>query len=256
MLTEIDPAVRSQINLNAVIAAIPELVARVPAAREIALADPKQTSVSFAVRGGPRGTLAFEDGVAAFLPNRTAATIRLPFASPAAFNKVIDGEAQPIPVTGFHRIKFLLNVFAPLSALLATYLQPTDEAMADPDFRATSTILTLFVAASAAAQVANHDRSGKFSAGLMPDGDVAVEVANTLTYTLRVADHTISFLPESTPNPRAAMRFADLDTVSGVLSGRLSAIACICDGRVSMRGMINMVDNTNRILDRVGLYLA
>lgn len=256
MLTEIDPTVRAFVNLNALIGAIPELVARVPEARKIAAADPKRTSVSFAVRGGPKGTLAFENGVAAYLPGRTSATIRLPFASVAAFNKVIDGAAQPIPVTGFHRLSFLLHTFAPLSALLETYLRPSAEALTAPEFKATSAILTLFVAGAAAAQVANHDKSGVLSASLMPDGDIAVEVADTLTYTLRVTNHIVTFLPEATSHPRAAMRFADLDTVSGVLSGELSAMACICDGRIAMRGMINMVDNANRILDRVGSYLA
>lgn len=256
MLTEIDPSVLAYVNLNAVIGAIPELVARVPEARAIAEKDPKRTSVSFAVRGGPKGTLAFEDGVAAYLPERTSATIRLPFVSPGAFNKVIDGEAQPIPVTGFHRIGFLLAVFAPLSELLESYLRPSEEALADPEFRATSTILTLFVAASAAAQIANQDRSGKFSAALIPDGDIALEVGDTLSYTLRVVDHRITFVPEPSPNPRAAMHFVDLETVSGVLSGTLSAMACICDGRIAMRGMLNMLDNTNRILDRVGQYLS
>jgi hypothetical protein len=33
-------------------------------------------------------------------------------------------------------------------------------------------------------------------------------------------------------------------------------MACICDGRIAMRGMISMVDNVNRILDRVGQYLG
>lgn len=256
MLTDIDPTVRAYVNLNAVIGAIPELVARVPKAREIALSDPKYTSLSFSVHGGPKGALAFEEGVAAYLPDHTAATIRLPFLSSTAFNKVIDGEAQPIPVTGFHRIPFLLQVFAPLAALLETYLRPTPDALEDTDFRETSAILTLFVAAAACAQIANQDSSGRFSAALIPDGDVAIEVGDDLAYTLRVADHRMAFIPEKSPDPRAAMHFFDLETVSGVLSGNLSAMACICDGRIAMRGMINMVDNTNRILDRVGQYLA
>lgn len=256
MLTTIDPDVAARVNLNAVLGAIPELVARVPAARELALSDPRRTSISFSVRGGARGTLGFDAGVAVYLPDRTRATVRIPFASAAAFNKVIAGDAQPVPVTGFHRIGFLLHVFAPLSAMLESYLRPSDEAMQDPAFRETSTILTLFVAAAASAQVANWDESGRFSAGLIPDGDIAIEVGDELAYTLRVAGHRMAFLPEPSPRPRAAMRFADLDTVAGVLSGSLSAMACICDGRIAMRGMINMVDNANRILDRVGQYLA
>ena len=33
-------------------------------------------------------------------------------------------------------------------------------------------------------------------------------------------------------------------------------MACICNGSVEMHGMLNMIDNLNRILDRVGQYLS
>jgi len=256
MLTETDPRAASFVNLHAVLGALPELCARVPAAREILATDPRSTSVGFAVRGGPHATLVFADGGVTLVPDRTAATIRLPFRSPAAFNRVIDGTAQPVPVTGLHRVRFLLTVFAPLTALLATYLKPTAEDLADPQFRETSTILTLHVAVAAIAQLANEDRSGRFSAHLLPDGDVALEVTGALAYTLRVADHRVTFLDSPSPHPRAAMTFADLDVAGRLLAGEVSAMACICDGRIAMRGMVSMVDNVNRILDRVGQYLG
>lgn len=58
------------------------------------------------------------------------------------------------------------------------------------------------------------------------------------------------------PRPRAALTFADLDVAGALLAGRVSALACIGDGRMAMRGTISMVDNVNRILDRVGQYLG
>lgn len=256
MLTETDPRAAAFVNLHAVLGTLPELCARVPAARELLAADPRSTSISFAVRGGPHATLAFADGAVVLVPDRTSATIRLPFRSPAAFNRVIDGTAQPVPVTGLHRVGFLLKVFAPLTALLATYLKPTADDLADPEFREVSTILTLHVAVAAVAQLANEDRSGRFSAHLLPDGDVALEVTGSLAYTLRVQDHRVTFLPAASPHPRAAMTFADLEVARQLLAGEASAMACICDGRIAMRGMISMVDNVNRILDRVGQYLG
>ncbi len=33
-------------------------------------------------------------------------------------------------------------------------------------------------------------------------------------------------------------------------------MACICNGSVQMRGLLNMIDNMNRILYRVGQYLS
>lgn len=256
MLTELDPRVTAYVNLNAVLAALPELVRRSPEARAILANDTRPTSLSFAVRGGPHATLRFADGAVEHVPDTTSATIRLPFASPEAFNKVIDGKAQPVPITGLHRVGFLLKVFAPLTEVLTRYLRPSAEDLADATFRETSTILTLFVAAAAIAQVANQDESGRFSASHMPDGDMAMEVTGAVSYTLRVADHHLTFLPEPSPDPRAAMTFASLDVAGQLLSGEASAMACICDGSIAMRGMLPLVDNVNRVLDRVGHYLG
>ncbi|WP_448060523.1 hypothetical protein [Cellulomonas hominis] len=256
MLTETDPRTTAFVNLNAVLGALPELCRRVLAAEEILARDPRTTSLGFAVRGGPHATLAFAGDAVTLVPDRTAATIVLPFRSPAAFNRVIDGDAQPIPVTGFHRVPFLLKVFAPLTELLTRYLRPSAADLADPEFRATSTVLTLYVAAAAVAQVANEDTSGRFSAHLIPDGDVALEVTGSVAYTLRVRDHHVTFLDQPSPSPRAAMTFSSLEVAGRLLAGELSAMACICDGRIAMRGMVSMVDNVNRILDRVGHYLG
>lgn len=256
MLTDTDPRVAAHVNLLAVLGTLPELVRRVPEARALLAADPRPVSLAFVVRGGPRAVLAFRDGQVRVVPDRAVATVVLPFASPAAFNRVIAGDARPVPVTGFHRVPFLLHVFAPLTELLTRYLRPSDEDLADPGFRATSTALTLHVAVAAAAQVANEDRAGRFSAHLIGDGDVALEVTGALAYTLRVRDHRMTFLPEPSPHPRAALTFADLDTAGALLAGRVSAMACLGDGRMAMRGTVSMVDNVNRVLDRVGQYLG
>lgn len=256
MLTDTDPRVAAHVNLLAVLGTLPELVRRVPEARALLAADPRPVSLAFVVRGGPRAVLAFRDGQVRVVPDRAVATIVLPFASPAAFNRVIAGDARPVPVTGFHRVPFLLHVFAPLTELLTRYLRPSDEDLADPGFRATSTALTLHVAVAAAAQVANEYRAGRFSAHLIGDGDVALEVTGALAYTLRVRDHRMTFLPEPSPHPRAALTFADLDTAGALLAGRVSAMACLGDGRMAMRGTVSMVDNVNRVLDRVGQYLG
>ncbi|WP_454050711.1 hypothetical protein [Cellulomonas sp. Marseille-Q8402] len=256
MLTDTDPRAAAYVNLYAVLGTLPELVRRVPAARALLARDPRPLSIAFAVRGGPRGVLAFRDGQVRVVPDRAVATVVLPFASPVAFNGVIDGTARPVPVSGFHRLGFLTQVFAPLTELLTRYLRPSDEDLADPAFRATSTALTLHVAVAAAAQLGNEDRSGRFSAHLIGDGDVALEVTGELAYTLRARDHRLTFLPHPSPSPRAALTFADLDTAGALLAGRVSAMACLGDGRMAMRGTVSMVDNVNRILDRVGQYLG
>ena len=38
--------------------------------------------------------------------------------------------------------------------------------------------------------------------------------------------------------------------------GKVNAVACVGEGKIRIGGMISQVDNVNRILDRVALYLA
>ena len=57
------------------------------------------------------------------------------------------------------------------------------------------------------------------------------------------------------PFSSAAMSPA-LEIAGQLLRGEVSAMGCICDGSIAMSGMVNMIDNVNRILDRVSIYLA
>ena len=55
---------------------------------------------------------------------------------------------------------------------------------------------------------------------------------------------------------RAVMEFGSMQLANDLFNGKVSAMAKIGEGTITMNGMINMLDNMNRILDRVGLYLA
>ena len=90
----------------------------------------------------------------------------------------------------------------------------------------------------------------------MSDGDLDIAVGDALRHRLRVRDHAVSRVPVTDAAPRAVFRFADLQTAGDVLAGRESALACVGDGRIAIRGYIPLVDNTSRILDRVGHYLG
>ena len=51
------------------------------------------------------------------------------------------------------------------------------------------------------------------------------------------------------------MQFADLATARALFDGKINAVAAVGEGKVRIGGMISQVDNINRILDRVALYL-
>ena len=52
------------------------------------------------------------------------------------------------------------------------------------------------------------------------------------------------------------MEFADLDLAAGLFAGNVSTINEMCKGTIRLSGMISMLDNVNRILDRVSVYLG
>lgn len=255
MLTQTESRTMAYVNLFAVLGTLENLCDLVPDAKSLLKAK-APISVGFEVRGGPSATLLFENGSCRMQHGCEKCSIKLPFSCCEKFNGLIDGTVTPIPSKGFTKISFLTKTFVPLTELLSKYLKPTKENLQDAQFREISTKLTLYAAAAAIAQIGNEDTSGKFSAGLMPDGDIAINIKDVMGVTVQVKDHRLTTNKEPCKNPRAAMTFSSLDTTWRLLNGEVSAMACICDGSVAMCGMINMIDNMNRILDRVGQYLS
>ncbi|MFT4042640.1 MAG: hypothetical protein QM673_05685 [Gordonia sp. (in: high G+C Gram-positive bacteria)] len=251
MILTRDERVLAEINAHAVLGALPRLAELAPEAAAILDRLHKPTTLHLKVRGGPSAHYTFSAGGIS-IGERRAPGPTLLFASPKHFNAVIAGTAQPIPLSRPSGIGFLKSVFTPLTALLESNLRGTDP---DAPPSETTTLLTLHVAAIAITIVGNHDESGQFSAAHMADGDLDIEVGDHIRYRVEIKDHRLRLDDNLNDPPRAALRFADLDVAGGILSGRESALACLCDGRVAMRGYIPLVDNTNRILDRVGTYL-
>ena len=52
------------------------------------------------------------------------------------------------------------------------------------------------------------------------------------------------------------MEFSDVDLAYGLFNGKVSTINEMCRGKIRRSGMLSMVDNVNRILDRVAVYLG
>lgn len=255
MLTTTDSKTMAYINMFAVLGTLENLCELDENASAI-ISGKKPIRIGFEVKGGPSATLLFKNGKCRMEEGAANCDVKLPFSSCEKFNGLIDGTTTPIPSKGFTHIGFLLKSFVPLTDLLAKYLRPSEEDMQDPEFRKKSYELTLYCAAVAVSQVANNDKSGQFSTNLIPDGEIAMGVKDSIGATLRVKNHHMVTIKKPCQNPRAAMEFSSLDIVGGVLSGKLSAMGCICDGTIAMRGMVNMLDNVNRILDRVSLYLS
>lgn len=251
----IDQKTLAYINLYAILGTLENLCELAPEASSL-LTNKKPLSIGFDVKGGPKATITFANGLCRMDQGCTKCDVKLPFSSPEKFNGLIDGTTTPIPSKGFLHIGFLLNSFTKLTDLLTKYLQPCEEDLKDPDFFRISTALTLNVVGVAIAQVGNNDEIGKFSADHIVDGSVMIAIKDGPAVEVTCKDHRLITLKKTPEKYRASMIFDSYETANALFNGKVNALSCIGTGKIEMHGLIGMIDNLNRILDRVALYLA
>ena len=108
----------------------------------------------------------------------------------------------------------------------------------------------------AISQIANNDSIGTFSASNIPDGIIEMGIKDSVAATIRVKDHHLVTIKQKPASFRSKMEFGSIQLARDLFDGKVNAVACIGEGTIEMHGLINMIDNLNRILDRVALYLA
>ena len=199
--------------------------------------------------------LRFEDGTVRVLNGTEGCDILLRFSSPEKFNGMVDGTVTPIPVKGFTRLPFLLGKFKKLTDLLESYLRPSPEKLEDEVFLRRSTVVMFRVIAGAIAQIANHDRIGQFSASNVVDGAVKLEIPGVTKAALIVKDGVFTCSDRVPKAYLSSMTFRDVKTARDLFDGRINAVAAVGNGGVQIAGMVSQIDNVNRILSRVELYL-
>jgi hypothetical protein len=248
----------SYINLFAIFGTLPRLCELDDEAHRL-IAD-KKIALGICVKGGPCGVLRFDHGVVTMEPGEGACDIRLSFATPEKFNGMIDGTVTPIPTKGLTKVAFLLKTFMPLTDILTRYLRPSAEDLADEAFYRTSTILMFHLITGAVAQIGNEDPIGRASASYIVDGNVQMMItegeAVVVAAHICAKDHRLTTVPTLTDKPMSIMQFDGVRNARGLFDGEASSFSLIADGKLKMRGMISQLDNVNRILDRVALYLA
>lgn len=252
-----DSRTLAYINLRAILGSIPLLCELDAEAAE--LIRDKNVILGFSVKNGPVGSLAFGGGKCWFVDTCDACHVKLPFSSPEKFNGMIDGTVTPIPSKGFTKIGFLLKTFMPLTDILSHYLRPTEEDLADEKFFEISTTLMFHIIASAIACIGNEDKVGQASASYITDGAIRLAIGGDpdLTQTLLCRDHKLTLCEKyEGEDITSYMRFENIRTARDLFDGKLNAVAAVGKGLVRIGGMISQVDNVNRILDRVALYLA
>ena len=249
-----DSRTLAYINLFAILGAIPYLCELDEGAAAL-IAD-KTVSIGFEVKDGPSATLFFGGGKCRMAPGTDRCQVKLPFSSCEKFNGLIDGTVTPIPSKGFTKIGFLTGPFIKLTDRLTAFLRPAPGALEDPKFFHISTMLMFHVIVEAIARIGNEDAVGQFSASNIVDGTAKFAIAGGPAAALCCRDHRLTAIHDEPKQYMSYMEFADMKLARALFDGEVNAIAAVGLGQVRIGGMISQIDNINRILDRVALYLA
>ncbi|MDR2553137.1 MAG: hypothetical protein LBD31_08240 [Treponema sp.] len=257
-----DPVTLAYINMYGILGALCDLCELSPEAKALAadesLPGRKPVRVGFAVKNGPAMTLAFGGGNCFMEDGAERCDIKLPFGDCGKFNGLLDGTVTPFPSKGFTKLTFLTGNFIRLTKILEGCLRPEPDALKDEAFFTASTRVMFFLIAQAVAQIGNHDKIGRFTASNIVDGTVVLSIAGAkpLQAAITVKDHVLSMSRLIPEQYHAIMEFSGLRLARDLFDGKVSALGCVGQGLISMRGNLGMLDNINRILDRVAVYLA
>ena len=211
----------------------------------------------FDVKDGPCFTLNFSKDGCKLTDGDDGCTCKMKFNSPEAFNDLIDNSKPGIPVKNpVQVLSFLLGTFTKLTNIMQKYLQPSEKDLKNKEFFEKSTIFTMYVIAGAICALGNNDVISKLSASYIVDGEISMGITDKVYVTIIANNHVLSLKKEKSTNPRAIMEFKTIELANGLFNGTASTMGELCAGNIYMAGMCNMLDNVNRILDRVAVYLG
>ncbi len=244
-------------NMYGVLGTLQKLCETDSIAKEILKELKKPVSLCFDVKNGPCRTFHFSQSGCNITEGAKGANCKMNFSSPEKFNALINESKPGMPVKGIIKLlSFLLGPFTKLTDRLTELLRPSEENLKNSEFFEQSTILTLYTIAGAISGLANSETIAKISASNTVDGEILLGIKDKAYATVRVENSVFSTSYIKTENPRAIMEFSDINLAYGLFNGQVSTINEMCKGTISLSGMISMLDNVNRILDRVSLYLS
>jgi hypothetical protein len=212
-------------------------------------------SIGFTIKNGPKAALVFKNGQCKFVQGKIRTTLKLYFTSYEHFNKMMNNQANPIPIKGLSKISFLTGTFTELTNRLEYYLRPDESLLNDEQFKKVHTELLLYTAAFALTQFGNEDPIGKSIAQSIPDGVIAMEVKQGPAIQINIDNGHILTKKGNAESPRARMDFSDMDSAFGLLSGQVDSYTCIASEHLALSGFIPMLENTDKLLFHISAYL-
>lgn len=248
----------AKINLFAVLRNLEDLCAMDSKSKE--LIKDENIAVEFNVPEVGSAVLTFKDGVCTFAKGKGKSALKLYFASPEHFNKLIDGE-KTIPIFyNVFKVSFLLKTFTALAERLSYYLKPKaeekDELLKDAEFFEINTSLTAYTAFFAMAEIANSDYIGKCIAKRMSDGVIQATITDGPAINLTVKNNKITAKKGVVEQPKALMGLADMQFAHDLLNGKTSSFIGMGTGQFNLKGAVDMLEQVAKLLSQVSIYLS
>lgn len=248
--------VKASLNLHAVLQNLEDLVAH--DTETAALAATWNVCIQFSIYGGPATHIEFKDGTCRVRRGKhPAPDIRLFFTSAAHLNRMMDGKGNPIPLKGFSRLGFFTKEFPKATDRLEYYLKPTQSLLADEQYLALNTRMTLNTAAFAVKELARLDPIGRLNAAHITDGTILMKILpEGPAVHVKFSSGEIDVIKGDVKQPMAMLLFKETQIANRFLSGKMDVFGAVAAGDVMIRGQAPMLDALGLILDRVPLYLS
>jgi hypothetical protein len=139
---------------------------------------------------------------------------------------------------------------------LMSLLKPKEDDLRDEAFFNDSTTVMFGMIVRAIAQIANNDPIGRFTAGNIPDSIMVMGIRGGPAAALVCKGHSFTATFDVPKQYHAKMEFDDIHVARDLFDGKVNALACLGRSQIHMSGNVSLIDNLNRLLDRVAIYLA
>lgn len=248
--------IKANLNLYAVIKNLEDLTLHDKEMKE--LISKWNLSIQFIVRNGPKGYIEFADGKCSVGRGKCKRpSIVLYFFSPLHLNKMFDGTANPVPLKGFSKIRFLMKDFPKLTDRLAYYLKPENDLLKNIDYLKINTIMLMNTAAFAIPEIAKENGRGKIIASHIPEGIVEMKILPDF-HSLNISFSSSGIVTQKgkAVRPSAVMAMKNFKIANDFLNGKTDPFTAIASGDVMIKGNIPMLDAMSLLLDRIPEYIS
>ena len=251
--------IRARLYLNAVLPAFEDLLAQSQEARDIL--GKRAFIITFQTAKRLSSSLQFKDQHCKFLHNKTQSSdILLHFITEEQLNKEFEKEGfrVPIPIKGSTRIKDI-KTFKKLSALLESYLRPSEELLSDPKIHDLHVAMQLGIALRATIELTQHEQLSKMIMADTPNGLAHFSIGGEDGYSAWLDwknGKLTSGKGMPTTSPHAHVQFADAKTALKAVGNRIDVMAAIGNEEIKITGLIPLADALGYVFERIPLYIT